>query len=100
MPNDENSKTPTWQWVAIAAISVLLTLAAIMLNETRADIKEVRISSAAIGQRVAVIETGIPLQFETIKAWREEMKINLKEIIANQKEIKSNAVVKKWNNIK
>ncbi len=35
----ESSRTPTWQWVAGLAISILLLISAAFLSETRSDIK-------------------------------------------------------------
>ena len=112
MANENGSKTPTWQWVAITAISILLVLAAFLLNatradikETRADIKEVRMSSAAIGLRVMAIETSMPLQFEAIKLWREEIKLSLNHMIVVQEKInskldKSAVTLDQWKKIK
>ncbi len=104
----ENSKTPTWQWVAGLALSALMFSSSVLLLETRADIKEVRQANVAISERVKVIETGIPLQFEAIKAWRDEIRVSLDRLSTGQqaaidaiaKRDRSAAAVKKWNEYK
>lgn len=40
----ENSRTPTWQWIAGLAISILLLISAAFLSETRSDIKALGIA--------------------------------------------------------
>ena len=95
------NKTPTWQWVAITSISIMLFLAAILLNETRADIQKSREMTAALSERVSKIETGMPLQFDAIKQWRSEINTNLEQLKAVQMETnrmlaKSAMTLKEW----
>jgi low affinity Fe/Cu permease len=95
------NKTPTWQWVAITSISIMLFLAAVLLNETRADIQKSREMTSALSERVSVIETGMPLQFEAIKEWRSEINTNLEQLKAVQMDTnkmltKSAQTYKEW----
>ena len=86
-------------------MSGLLFFSGLMLLETRADIKEFRVANAAIGLRVTVIETGIPLQFEVIKEWRQEIKMSLEKITTAQEKTnsrldKSAVTLGEWKKIK
>lgn len=108
-------KTPTWQYVANGAISLLMIVSSVLLYETRADIKDGRKADALISERVTSIEKTMPLQFDAIKEWREEIRISLERIANNQSYIaaraversntiiqgqKSAAQIKEWNKIK
>jgi len=110
-----DSKTPTWQWVASLAISGLLFFSSVMLLAALADIKEGRAVDAKLDLRITTIENTMPLQFDAIKEWREEIRLSLERIASNQsynnaraversnaivQGQKSAAQVKDWNKIK
>ena len=100
-----NNKTPTWQWVATGAISLLLFFASFFLYETRADIKEWRQATIAMDLRVTSIEKVMPLQFEAIREWRTEINTNLEQIKADQRITanlltKSAMTLKEWKGLR
>lgn len=80
-----NGKTPTWQWIAGITMSGLMFFSSVMLLTALADIKESRVIVAKLDLRVNTIEQTMPLQFEAIKEWREEIKQSLAQIAQHQK---------------
>lgn len=78
------NKAPNWQWIASGAISLLLFFSSIMLLAALSDIKEGKVVAAKLDLRVTTIEQTIPLQFEAIREWREEIKQSLAQIARNQ----------------
>jgi hypothetical protein len=80
-----DSKTPTWQWIAGIAMSGLMFFSSVMLLAALADIKEGKAVDAKMDLRVTTIEQTMPLQFEAIKEWREEIKQSLAQIAYNQR---------------
>jgi hypothetical protein len=83
---DKEQKTPTWQWVAITAISLLLVLASILMNETRNDIREVRAQSALMMARITAVETSTTLQYAAIHERQREIKEALDKILLAERE--------------
>ena len=81
----ETTKTPTWQWVAMSAISLLLVVASILMNETRSDIREVRTQISQMSPRIAAVEVGQSLQYSLINEREADIKAMLAQIIAEQK---------------
>jgi hypothetical protein len=94
-----DSKTPTWQWIAGIAMSGLMFFSSVMLMTALSDIKEGRKITTEINLRVTSIEKTMPLQFEAIREWREEIRESLAQIASNQKYIatrqtnKSNIII-------
>ena len=54
-PKDKNN-TPTWQWVAGLAITILLLIAGASLSENRTDVKNTIVKQQATELRVATLE--------------------------------------------
>jgi len=99
--NENGSKFPTFQWIAGILISIILIIAGASLSETRSDIRDVRKSTVEVCDRVTILETANKLQFEEIRAWRQEVKSGMREISDKlDKHERSSQLVKKWNDIK
>lgn len=79
-----DTKTPTWQWVAGLAISGLLLLSNFILFTALTDIRDGKTVDAKIDVRVTSIEDTNKLQFDTIKEWRDEIRLSLSQIAKNQ----------------
>lgn len=79
-----DSKTPTWQWVAGISMSGLMFISSVMLLSALADIKDGKLTDSKMDVRVTTIEKTMPLQFDAIKEWREEIKQSLAQISKNQ----------------
>jgi len=83
------SKTPTWQWVAVSAISLLLVFASLMMNETRSDIREVWTQmtgmSTTLTPRIAALEASQTAQYVATNERQADIKIMLGQIISEQK---------------
>jgi len=77
---ESNSKYPTWQWIAGAAISIIFLISSVSLTETRSDIRDVKKANAEICDRVTILETANKLQFQAIKEWRDEVRVGMSEI--------------------
>jgi hypothetical protein len=92
MANGDNYKTPTWQWIAVSAVGLIISLSLLSLAETRGDIRDVRKANTEVCDRVTILETANKLQFEQIAAWRKEIKDGMREISdkldANERSIK------------
>ena len=82
----EETKTPTWQWVAMSAISLLLVFASILMNETRNDIREVRAQTTVITARLTAVETATQLQYQAINERQAEIKTYLAQILQMQRD--------------
>ena len=76
----EEGKSPTWQWLAGILVGILLLIAGATLNETRGDIRDVKKANADVCDRVTILETANKMQFEAIRAWREDVKTGMREI--------------------
>ncbi len=70
-------KVPSWQWIAGIAMTGLMFFSSVLLLAALSDIKEGRATSAKLDLRVTTIEQIMPLQFNAISEWRNEMKIDL-----------------------
>lgn len=84
MANSE-SKTPTWQWVAGIAISGLIFLSNLILFTALSDIRDGKELDSKMDVRVSSIEDTNKLQFETIKEWRDEIRLSLAQIANSQR---------------
>ena len=80
-----DNKSPTWQWVAGISMSGLMFISSVMLLSALADIKDGKLVDSKMDLRVTTIEKTIPLQFEAIKEWREEIKQSLTQIMSHQR---------------
>jgi hypothetical protein len=87
MDNEKNDKFPTFQWIAGILITIVLLISSAGLSENRNNVKdlrkenvEIRKENVEICNRVTAIETANKLQFEEIKAWRQDVKLGIKEI--------------------
>uniref|UniRef100_A0A6M3LGA6 Uncharacterized protein n=1 Tax=viral metagenome TaxID=1070528 RepID=A0A6M3LGA6_9ZZZZ len=103
----DGQKTPTWQVVAMSAISLLLLLASILMNETRSDIREVRAQIMSFGSRLASVETAATFQYVQAKERQEVIITAIDKVIDGQKAntaaitnllIDRNIVGKSWQN--
>lgn len=79
-----DTKTPTWQWIAGIAISALMFLSNIILLTALSDIRESKVVDSKMDVRVTSIEDTNKLQFDTIKEWRDEIRLSLSQIAKNQ----------------
>lgn len=84
MANGE-SKTPTWQWIAGIAISILIFLSNVILLTALADIRDGKELDSKMDVRVTSMERTNELQFEAIKEWREEIRSSLAQIASHQR---------------
>lgn len=75
-----DDKFPTFQWIAGILITIVLLISSAGLSENRNDVKDLRKENVEICNRVTAIETANKLQFEEIKAWRQDVKLGIKEI--------------------
>ena len=78
--NIKEEVSPTFQWIAGILITIVLLVAGASLSETRSDVRDLRKENIEVCNRVTAIETANKLQFEEIKAWRQEVKTGMKEI--------------------
>lgn len=102
MTNSENgSRFPTFQWIAAILVTIVLIIAGASLSETRSDIRDVRKSTVEVCDRVTILETANKLQFEEIRAWRNEVKLGMEKISEKiDRHEKSTQLVRKWNDAK
>ena len=99
--NENGSKFATFQWIAAILVTIILIIAGASLSETRSDIRDVRKSTIDACDRITILETANKLQFEEIRAWRQEVRTGMKEIADKiDRHERSTQLVKKWNDIK
>lgn len=82
---NENNKSPTWQWVAGIAISGMILLSNFILFTALSDIRDGKAVDSKMDVRVTSIEDTNKLQFDTIKEWRDEIRLSLIQIANNQR---------------
>ena len=84
MPNEDKennpSRTPTWQWIAGLAISILLFLAGVTLSETRNDVKSLYLTKV---DKDAYYRDIVEIK-DTLKEIQKDMKESLREVRNNR----------------
>ena len=97
----ENGKSPTWQWLAGITISLIILISGAMIAETRSDIKDSRAVITINSARLTALEKGNELQFQSIKEWRDELKVSIEKISTtldkHERTTANMAKVKSWN---
>ena len=92
IPNE--SKTPTWQWVAGLAISGMLFLSCLLLVTALSAIKANSESIISLNLRVTSAEKTVPLQFELIQQSLDQIRndqVKQSELLS-----KSAVTLKEW----
>lgn len=80
-----DGKAPNWQWIANGAISLLLFFSSLMLITALSDIKEGKVIDTKLDLRVTSMEDTNKMQFDTIKEWRDEIRLSLAQIASSQR---------------
>jgi uncharacterized membrane protein len=77
-----NGKSPTWQWLAGIAVSLIILLGGVMAADTRQEGRESRSMIVVNSARLTALETAYEIGQKADKEWRDEVRIALKTIAA------------------
>ena len=95
IPNE--SKTPTWQWVAGLAISGMLFLSCLLLVTALSAIKANSESIISLNLRMTSAEKTVPLQFEMIQHSLDQIRDD--QVKQAEMLTKSAMTLKEWKRI-
>jgi hypothetical protein len=83
---EEITKYPTWQWVALVVVAMIVSIIGYGFVEARYDTRDTKQSMNVLASRMAVLEKATEIQYMHINERQKEIKESLETLLKAQKE--------------